>query len=171
MVSPNEEGSAMADILLAEDSPILSDIYASTLETVGHSVARATSASEVHEMLDKKSFALVLLALHLPDMDTPSLLRRIKSAENGPSIIVITPYSLINHAMEAMRHGAHDFLSKPFPMARLVVTVNNALTTHRLHGELAQHRAPRVPRWRSWASKMREPAAVSADARPDRAHG
>jgi DNA-binding NtrC family response regulator len=126
----------MADILLVEDTPILSELYARTLEAEGHQVTIADTGSGALQYLRQNRADLILLDLHLPDMTGMDVLRNLRSAGDETFIVVITAYSSINVAVEAMREGAYDFLAKPFPIERLSVTVRNTLKSRDLNEEV-----------------------------------
>jgi DNA-binding NtrC family response regulator len=124
----------MAEILLVEDTPILSELYREALINCGHSVITAETGAATRLILKRKTPDLILLDLQLPDNTGLDLLQDIKGMKGLalPLIIVMTAYSSINLAVEAMREGAYDFLAKPFPIERLLVTVKNALSVNQL---------------------------------------
>jgi two-component system repressor protein LuxO len=124
----------MAHILLVEDTPILSELYSEALTKAGHRVTIAETGFATRRLLNEATPDLILLDLQLPDNTGLDLLHDIKAAKGQatPLTIVMTAYSSINLAVEAMREGAYDFLAKPFPVERLLVTVKNALAVNQL---------------------------------------
>ena len=128
----------MTRILLIEDTPILSELYMKALQGDGHDVTLAETGRDAQRHFEEDRPDLVFVDLHLPDMNGVDLLRRMKQIDRAPAIVVITAYSSINVAVEAMREGAQDFLAKPFPLERLLVTARNTLETRRLARELTQ---------------------------------
>ena len=86
----------------------------------------ATTAREGEQHLARDNYDVVLLDLGLPDRNGLELLKQLDQAVDGPEAIVITADGSINRAVEAMRHGAFDFLVKPFNEDRLTTAVHNA---------------------------------------------
>jgi DNA-binding NtrC family response regulator len=128
----------MAEVLLVEDTPALAEIYAEALRRAGHKVSVCETGHAAVQILDVKKPDLVLLDLHLPDMNGIEILRRLKRDPAPPLVIVVTAYSSVNVAVEAMREGAYDFLAKPFQVERLIVTVRNALDARQLSRVVAR---------------------------------
>ncbi len=128
----------MTDILLIEDTAILSELYTKALESAGYTVTLAETGLDGRRCLETTRPDLVLLDLHLPDMNGIDLLRWLKQTGRMTSVVVITAYSSINVAVEAMREGALDFLAKPFPLERLLVTARTTLELRRLSSEVAR---------------------------------
>lgn len=121
-----------APILLVEDTASLARVYIAYLNKVTLPVRHVETGAEALEILRTRPPPVVLLDLNLPDMDGMEILRFAEEEELPVAIVVITAHGSINIAVEAMQHGAYDFIVKPFTADRLTVTVRNALDRMRL---------------------------------------
>jgi DNA-binding NtrC family response regulator len=118
--------SVTAPVLLVEDTPSLQIVYRSVLTRAGHSVLAARTAAEALNLFRDARPGVVLLDLVLPDRDGLGLMQDMLRLLPETRVIVITANGSINHAVEAMRAGAHDFLVKPFEEGRFLAAVENA---------------------------------------------
>jgi DNA-binding NtrC family response regulator len=114
-------------LLLVEDTPSLSQVYAALLKRAGHAVDCAFTAEEARKRYSKGAHRVVLLDLMLPDGDGIEVLRSLRAETPDLKAIVITANGSINKAVEAMRAGAFDFLVKPFDEGRLLKAVDSAI--------------------------------------------
>jgi len=132
-------------VLLIEDTAALAAAYAMHLGNEGISVDTASRGGEAREMLARSVYAVVLLDLQLPDADGLDILREIAESGNDTRVIVITADASLDRVVAAMRMGAHDYLAKPIPPSRLLVTVRNALELLKLRRQISslQQEAPR----------------------------
>lgn len=78
---------------------------------------------------------VVVTDLRMPGMDGLELLAKIRDLDAEVPVIIVTAYSRLEHAIEALRHGASDFLKKPFDMEELMLVVDKTLERSRLHRE------------------------------------
>ena len=122
-----ESMSVERRILLVEDSEPLARTYERYLRFESYNVVYAADGAAALQRLENEQFDAVILDLRLPDMHGLGILRRIRAAEGGPSVVVITADGQISTAVEAMRDGAFDFIVKPFNAERLIVTLRNAV--------------------------------------------
>jgi DNA-binding NtrC family response regulator len=105
---------------------------------------------------------LVLLDYRLPDGDGLAVLRRIKELTPDTPVILMTAFSTVENAVEAMKHGAYHYLNKPFNLDEVAVTVEKALETSRLRREVRALRS-RQTREYSFSSMIgNSPAVVAA---------
>ncbi len=96
------------------------------------------TAADGHEALEKireNSFEVVLSDMQMPEMDGIELLERINAENKDIMTILVTGYSSIESAVEAMRMGAYDYLTKPVDVNKLEVTLKNALDNSKLRSE------------------------------------
>ena len=84
---------------------------------------------------------LVLLDYRLPDGDGLTVLRRIKEVAPDTPVILMTAFSTVENAVEAMKHGAYHYLNKPFNLDDVALTVEKALETSRLRREVRAYRS------------------------------
>lgn len=104
---------AGCEILLLEDEPALRKRLAAHLRSLGAEVTEATRLEEARRLLSDTRFDFALVDLHLPDGEVIELLREGAFSENT-SVVVMTAFGGVRKAVEAMRFGAGDYLSKPF---------------------------------------------------------
>jgi DNA-binding NtrC family response regulator len=104
----------MKKILIIDDEEIVRMSCERALQVEGFQTAVASSGSEGLEILEKEPYDLVLLDLKMPDMDGMEVLGRIKSSWPDIYVIMISGYSTVDTAVQALRSGAVNFIQKPF---------------------------------------------------------
>jgi len=114
-------------ILLIEDTPSLARVYTEFMRADRHDVTEVPDGRRALEAMARDTFDAVVLDLKLPDIDGLALLQTIRGYAPPPPVIVITAHGSVATAVEAMRHGAYDFIVKPFNTDRLNVTLRNAV--------------------------------------------
>ncbi|MBI5696803.1 MAG: sigma-54-dependent Fis family transcriptional regulator [Nitrospirae bacterium] len=115
------------NILIIDDEPGIRFAFSQYLEAVGHSVKAAADRNEAGDALLRERFDAVLLDINLPDVNGLDLLTELRAGYPEMAIVVITGHGDIPLAVEAMRRGADNFLSKPVNMAGLDVYLRKAL--------------------------------------------
>src|ERR687896_1205373 len=106
------------------------------LSTFGYNITEAGSAEAARALLKQHEPDLLLLDVNLPGMSGLDFLRELKSANgNAPLVIIITAHGSERMAVEAVKAGAHDYLSKPFELDDLRLVVKNAAETVQLRRE------------------------------------
>ncbi len=125
-----------ATVLVVDDELFACRSCQDILGKEGHAVEFALSGGEALELLDKKPFDLVLTDLKMPAMDGIELLGRIKKRSPNVPVIVITGYATVETAVDAMRKGAYDYVSKPFTPETLRIVVRKALENSELVREV-----------------------------------
>ncbi|HWQ35660.1 MAG TPA: sigma-54 dependent transcriptional regulator [Blastocatellia bacterium] len=125
-------------LLIVEDDAHLRDTLAAFLARCGYEVATAHDGCEALELLDKELPDLVLTDIHMSGMDGLELLAEIKARYPGTVVIMMTAFSSIDTAVEAMRRGAEDYLSKPLQLADAQMSVERALERRSLRTRVAQ---------------------------------
>ena len=126
-----------ARLLLVEDTLSLATLYREYLRDEGHAIQHVSSLDAAREAMAEQAPDAVLLDLRLPDGDGLGLLAEIRAGTNPPPVVVMTAHGSVSIAVDAMRAGASDFLVKPFPAERLVVTLGNVLERAALRREVA----------------------------------
>ncbi len=114
------EPSAGSEVLLLEDDSILRKRLAAHLASTGAEVTEVSTIADARRALAGLHFDFALVDLHLPDGDALELLREGAFSENT-GVVVMTAFGGIKEAVEAMRQGAGDYLSKPFEPAELPI--------------------------------------------------
>src|SRR5690606_21455572 len=112
-------------ILLVEDEEKLRRALELHLRSLGFEVTVAASAEDALSAIDRAD--LVLTDLRLPGMDGVEFLSRVRLTNSVSPVILMTAYGTVESAVEAMRKGASDFLTKPFSLDHLTSVVERAL--------------------------------------------
>jgi len=123
------------NILVVDDEEILQDVLGLLLRKQGYRPIFAKSGEEALLLYDKEPIDLVLLDVMLPGLSGMEVLRQIRQRDPEQVIIVITAYSSIEGAIEAMREGAFHYIPKPFKNEEVLLTVKKALEQRRLTRE------------------------------------
>ncbi len=126
--SANHDPAAGSRILYVDDEVNHAQAAADALRVVDFQVDLATSGRDALEMLRRQPYELVITDLVLGDMDGMQLLRAARAAQPFTGVIVITGHGTVESAVEAMRHGADDYILKPIDIKTLRVRVEKALT-------------------------------------------
>src|SRR6266566_3221050 len=123
-------------VLIVDDEEVLRDVLDAVLRREGFEVAMAASGEEALAVLDEDdNIDLVILDIMLPGISGIDTLRAMRIANPNLPVIVITAFSSIDGAIEAMKHGAFHYIPKPFKNEEVVLTVNKALEQRRLSRE------------------------------------
>ena len=122
-------------ILIVDDEPVLQDVLKSLLEREGHSTLSARTGQEALDLLEREEIELVLLDLMLPDIHGMEVLKSARANDPEQVFVVITAFSSIESAIEAMRRGAFDYIPKPFKNDEVLLTIRKGLEQRRLRNE------------------------------------
>src|SRR5262250_3187941 len=135
-------------VLLVEDEAPLRRAVAEQLADRGYQVKQADSGESAVAQLADFAFDIILTDLRLPGMDGSAVVEA--AVERYPDIIaiVITGYGTVKDAVEAIKRGARDFVSKPFQIDELLHVLESALEQRRLRSENAYLRAQLEERYR-----------------------
>src|SRR5262245_13657274 len=106
-------------ILIVDDEPNIRSTLRIALEANGHQVDEAASGSVAIRRLGQQPFDVALVDLRLGQESGLDLLERMRDARPRLVVVVITAHAAIDTAVEAMRRGAYDYLSKPFTPAQI----------------------------------------------------
>jgi DNA-binding NtrC family response regulator len=115
-----------AKILVIDDDQDILVLLRHRLEQLGYTAATATSGARALDMLAAERPALILLDLKLPRMSGLEVLRTVKRTLPELPIIVMTAHASVENAVEAMKEGAHDFLTKPLTPGHLELVLQKA---------------------------------------------
>jgi two-component system response regulator PilR (NtrC family) len=115
-------------VLIVDDEEVLRDVLETVLRREGFDVLLAASGEEALSVLDVDADVdLVILDVMLPGISGIDTLRAIRISNPQLPVIVITAFSSIDGAIEAMKHGAYHYIPKPFKNEEVILTVNKAL--------------------------------------------
>ncbi|MBL6456459.1 sigma-54-dependent Fis family transcriptional regulator [Belnapia sp. T6] len=118
---------ATGRVLLVEDTPTQAEVAKAHLRDLGHEIRAVETATEALEVARSWDPDAILLDLELPDFSGLEVLKTLRAEGSETAVIVITANASMNTAVEVMRAGATDFLPKPYPKAKLVFTLQNAM--------------------------------------------
>ncbi|MBN2705928.1 MAG: response regulator [Deltaproteobacteria bacterium] len=123
------------NILVVDDDEGIVEILDDYLRELGYRVVCAANGVEALERLDEKDFDLLLTDINMPRMNGMELVERIKTREKTPTTIMITAYASIQSAVDALKCGVYDYLTKPFVLDEVKNAVSRALEKHFLQRE------------------------------------
>ncbi len=121
-------------VLVVDDQKNMRATTAMLLRQAGHVVAEAEDGPAAVQRLRQEAFDVVLTDLRMPGLDGMGVLRAVRAASSETQVVVMTAYGTIESAVDAVRQGAHDYVSKPFKEEELLLRVARALETRRLRG-------------------------------------
>lgn len=119
-------------VLVVDDHRQARESMSDVLRQAGHQVQSVSSAVEALKLLDRESFDVVITDLQMPGMSGLDFVRQLEKRPHGAQIVMVTAYATVASAVEAMRHGAFDYIEKPFPADRLEKLVERAIGHGRL---------------------------------------
>jgi DNA-binding NtrC family response regulator len=148
-------------ILVAEDEANLRLVIQKELQRIGHRVQVAPDGEAALRRLEEGNVDVLLCDINMPRMDGMELLRRIHERPNPPEVIMLTGHATVETAIEAMKLGAYDYLTKPYRITELDALVKQAaekrrlrVDNQRLRQQLARQSA--MPEIVSVSEQMRE---------------
>jgi len=124
-----------ASILVVDDERSVRESLERVLEKEGYQVFTAENARDAEDILNRESIALVLTDLRMPEISGLDLLRRVKKSHADVEVVMITGHGTIEKAVEAMKEGAYDFITKPFKRAEILRSISKALEKRNLAQE------------------------------------
>jgi DNA-binding NtrC family response regulator len=128
------------DILIVDDEPNMLKTLGKILERKGHPIRTADNGKAALAAIENSEPDLLLTDLKMPEMSGLDLLRSVRERAPRMGVIVLTGHGTIETAIEAMRHGAFDYLLKPCNADELLLVIERALEVRRLQGEVKQLR-------------------------------
>ncbi len=123
-------------ILVVDDEPAEREGLARLVGQWGYEVETASSGEEALNLVETQHPAVVLTDLVLPEMDGLTLLQKLKETGRPPIVLLVTGHGTVETAVEAMRHGAFDYLTKPVDTTRLQVLLEKSIEQESLSREV-----------------------------------
>lgn len=123
------------DFLVVEDDQRMRELLRELFEREGYFVETASDGSRAFELLQGKAFDIIITDLKMPDVDGMAVLEKAKETQPDALVIVITAYGTVESAVEAMKLGAYDYITKPFDPERLMLIIKRAVEYRRLARE------------------------------------
>jgi DNA-binding NtrC family response regulator len=130
----------MFNILIVEDHDELRDHLGKLYEAEGYSVVKAATGEEAKERLREQKFAIVVSDVQMPKMDGIELARHIRDRYSDTDIILITGFGNVQQAVDAMKLGASDYISKPFQPEVIRFVSEKLIEKRRLREEIVELR-------------------------------
>ncbi len=123
---------AREKILVIDDEPDIGWLFSKILSEEGYKVLISLNGEEGISKIKKEKPDLVFLDLKLPGLDGMEILKKIRTFDKDLLVIVLTAYETVKTAVEAMRLGAYDYLSKPVNIEKIKTAIKNAIRTQTL---------------------------------------
>ena len=96
---------------------------ADVLQSAGHDVAACASAIEALKVTEQHAFDVIITDLQMPGMDGLAFIRTLAQRGNEAQVVMVTAFASVASAVEAMRHGAFDYIEKPFDVEQVLNAV------------------------------------------------
>lgn len=123
-------------LLIVDDEPDMLKLLSMIVkEKTPYEVSTTNNPLEALELSKQGGFDLVIADLKMPGLDGMELLDAVKQADEDIPVIIITAYGTVESALETMRKGAFDFITKPFRKEQILYTIDKALKMVRLKKE------------------------------------
>ena len=113
-------------VLVIDDESVICDACHLVLSEKGHTVDYCKTGKTGLLAIERSTYDVILLDMKLPDIDGMEILETIRAEIPAPYVIVMTGYSTMSNAVQAMKLGAADYLSKPFTDDELMEAVEKA---------------------------------------------
>lgn len=114
-------------VLVVDDEKILRHFLRLNLEERGYQVTEAANGKSAMRWIEERVFDVALVDLRLTDMDGLDIVRHLRQVAPYTSVIILTAYATLDSAIEALRQGAHDYLTKPFDTEELLASVADGI--------------------------------------------
>ncbi|MBP2672397.1 MAG: sigma-54-dependent transcriptional response regulator, partial [candidate division NC10 bacterium] len=128
--------SGPATILVVDDERLIRWSLEQQLQREGYAVHSVETGAEALQRMQTDPSDLVLLDVRLPDADGVELLGRLRAADPDCLVVMMTAHGGVESAVRAMKLGAQDYVSKPFDMEELKLTIRKALETRALRRDV-----------------------------------
>ncbi|MHC4330774.1 MAG: sigma-54-dependent transcriptional regulator, partial [Planctomycetota bacterium] len=134
--------SRTTNILVVEDDTAMRQSCAKLFRLEGYGVFESPSGADALEKISERGdIDIVLTDIKMPGMDGMALLRKIKSLEPDIVVVLMTGYGSIKNAIEAMKYGAADYITKPFDTNELLMTIGKIVQLSGLQVEVSRLRS------------------------------
>ncbi|GBE34270.1 transcriptional regulatory protein ZraR [bacterium BMS3Bbin06] len=119
-------------VLIVDDEEPVRRLLSKELKRKGYETDTAEDGSAALHKIRKTNYDIVLLDIVMPGLDGLALMKKVKADPASPAIIVLTGRATVDTAVEAMKNGAYDYLTKPYKLEELVIIINRAYEQRRL---------------------------------------
>jgi DNA-binding NtrC family response regulator len=132
---PQLEPANFLNLLIVDDERSIREACREVAQSLGFTAYAADSAEHAYRLLDSRAFDAVLLDLRLPGAGGMEALRRIKEQRPDAVVIVVTGYGTVQSAVQAMKNGAYDYVTKPFSLDELKLLLERVASHLKLKSE------------------------------------
>ncbi len=147
------------EILVIDDESNIRKLFARELAVPGRNIQTAGSAAEAMKLLCEAVFDVIILDIRLPDANGQELMQELLETHPHTAIILITGYADVDSAVQAMKNGAYDYVTKPFSLERIEQIIEKAYQHVRLQRENALLRChapqPAAPQFIGYSPAIR----------------
>ncbi len=131
-------------VLIIDDERTLRHFLRLNLQEQGYQVTEAGNGKTAMKLIDRERFEVALVDLHLTDMDGLDIMRYLRKVAPRTSVIILTGYATVDSAVEALRQGAHDYLTKPCNTSELLASVADGIARQSAEPADAQVSQPEI---------------------------
>ncbi len=121
--------------LVVDDDESFRELCTRFLTSLGHKTATSCDGQDALSKLRREWYDVALVDLRLPKLDGLQLVKIIKAEKPSPEVVILTGYGSISSAVEAMKLGAYDYVTKPFQLHEMELVISRLLRTKRLESE------------------------------------
>jgi len=125
----------VARILIVDDEASILSVLTNLLKAEGYEVVPALGGRKAQEVVASEKFDLMLSDLRMAPVNGLDLLKTVRKEQPNMAVIMMTAYASVETAVEAMKMGAFDYVTKPFKVDELLITVERALEYHDIKAE------------------------------------
>src|SRR5664279_4307380 len=133
--TPQIEPANFLNLLIVDDERSIREACREVAQSLGYTASVADSAEHAYRLLDTQAFDAVLLDLRLPGAGGLDALRRIKDRRPEAVVIVVTGYGTVQSAVQAMKNGAYDYVTKPFSVDELKLLLERVASHLKMKSE------------------------------------
>ena len=138
-IKDGTRGQIAPRVLAVDDEPGIRQLLEGTLSQAGYDVVTADNVDAALEIIDQEGIGLVLADIRMPWKTGIDLLKEVSSSHPDVGVIMVSGVTDLGIAMDAIRLGAYDYITKPFQVEDMLVKVQRAVERHRLVTENAEY--------------------------------
>lgn len=147
----------MARILVIDDEQYIGWVIKKAFEASDHEVSLCLDGKAGLDEIKRKSYDIVFLDLRLPDCDGMDMLMELKKIQRDISVIIITAHGSIDTAIESMKKGAFDYVTKPFDVDELILLAEKAMDKRQMEEEISYLRNEATKKVKEWQFSSKNP--------------
>ena len=132
---PQLEAANLLNLVIVDDERAVRDVCREVAQSLGFNTMVAESAEHIYRLLDSQAVDVVLLELKLPGAGGLEALHKIKQRRPDAEVVVVTGYATVQSAVQAMKNGAYDYVTKPFTIDELKLLLERVATHLRMKTE------------------------------------